>query len=80
MEGGDTLTIKQAATLLNCHPNTVRNRIKKGTLQADTVITERWKTYMILRLACASLGPSKRANIRGPGPAEGGLRRAILSL
>jgi excisionase family DNA binding protein len=51
MEGGDTLTIKQAATLLNCHPNTVRNRIKKGSLQAEKVITERGETYMIPRSA-----------------------------
>jgi excisionase family DNA binding protein len=49
MEGGDTLTIRQAATLLNCHPNTVRNRIKSGAYKAEKVITERGETYMIPR-------------------------------
>jgi len=45
----DTLTIRQAATLLNCHPNTVRNRIKSGAYKAEKVITERGETYMIPR-------------------------------
>jgi excisionase family DNA binding protein len=49
MEGGDTLTIRQAATLLNCHPNTVRNRIKSGTYRAEKVITEHGETYLIQR-------------------------------
>jgi len=45
----DTLTIRQAAALLNVHPNTVRNRIKSGVYQAGKVITERGETYMIAR-------------------------------
>jgi excisionase family DNA binding protein len=45
----DTLTIRQVATLLNCHPNTVRNRIKSGAYRAEKVITERGETYMIPR-------------------------------
>ena len=49
MNERDTLTIRQAATLLNCHPNTVRNRIKAGVYSAEKVITERGETYMILR-------------------------------
>ncbi len=49
MEGGDTLTIRQAAALLGVHPNTVRNRIKKGSLRAEKAITERGQTYMIPR-------------------------------
>ncbi len=49
MEGGDTLTIRQAATLLNCHPNTVRNRIKTGVYSAEKVYTEHGETYLIPR-------------------------------
>ncbi len=45
----DALTIRQAAALLNCHPNTVRNRIKAKTLRADKVITEHGETYLIPR-------------------------------
>ncbi len=33
----DTLTIRQAAALLNVHPNTVRNRIKSGTYRAEKI-------------------------------------------
>ena len=49
MNERDTLTIRQVATLLNCHPNTVRNRIKSGAYKAEKVITERGETYMIPR-------------------------------
>ena len=45
----DALTIRQAAALLNCHPNTVRNRIKSGAYRADKVITEHGETYLIPR-------------------------------
>ena len=45
----DALTIRQAATLLSVHPNTVRNRIKAGTYRADKVITEHGETYLIPR-------------------------------
>ena len=47
--GEDALTIRQAATLLNVHPNTVRNRIKSGAYRADKVITEHGETYLIPR-------------------------------
>ena len=45
----DRLTISEAATLLGVHKNTVRNRIKDGTYEAETVITERGPTYFIKR-------------------------------
>ncbi len=63
MEGRDTLTIRQAATLLNVHPNTVRNRIKSGAYKAEKVITERGETYMIPR---SELSPDSTTN-RLPG-------------
>jgi excisionase family DNA binding protein len=47
--GRDRLTIAEAATLLGIHKNTVRNRIKNGTYQAETVQTERGPTYLIER-------------------------------
>jgi excisionase family DNA binding protein len=68
MEGGGTLTIKQAAALLNCHPNTVRNRIKKGYLQAEKVITERGETYMIPRLALGNPTTNPLAGVDCPHP------------
>ncbi len=49
MEGGDTLTIRQAAALLSVHPNTVRNRIKAGVYSADKVYTEHGETFLIPR-------------------------------
>jgi excisionase family DNA binding protein len=45
----DTLTISEAATFLGVHKNTVRNRIKDGTYEADQVHTERGPTYFIKR-------------------------------
>ena len=45
----DRLTIAEAAALLGVHKNTVRNRIKDGTYEAEKVITERGQTYMIER-------------------------------
>ena len=45
----DTLTISEAATFLGVHKNTVRNRIKDGTYEAEQVLTERGPTYFIKR-------------------------------
>jgi excisionase family DNA binding protein len=45
----DTLTISEAATFLGVHKNTVRNRIKDGTYEAEQIVTERGPTYFIKR-------------------------------
>jgi excisionase family DNA binding protein len=45
----DRLTIGEAAALLGVHKNTVRNRIKNGSYQAEMVQTERGPTYLIGR-------------------------------
>jgi excisionase family DNA binding protein len=45
----DTLTISEAAAFLGVHKNTVRNRIKDGTYEAERVVTERGPTYFIKR-------------------------------
>jgi hypothetical protein len=45
--GADRVTIAQAATLLDVHPNTIRNRVKDGTYKAEKVVTERGPTWMI---------------------------------
>ena len=46
----EALTIRQAATLLGVHANTVRNRIKSGRYQADKVVTEHGETYLYTAL------------------------------
>lgn len=43
------LTIREAATLLGVHPNTVRNRIKDGTYRAEKILTTNGPKYYIDR-------------------------------
>jgi hypothetical protein len=45
----DRLTIREAATLLGVHPNTVRNRIKDGTYEAEKILTDSGPTYYVSR-------------------------------
>ena len=45
----ERVTIAQAATLLGCHPNTVRSRVKAGMYRAEKVVTENGPTWMIDR-------------------------------
>jgi excisionase family DNA binding protein len=46
-EGKRRLTIREAATLLGVHYNTVSNRIKRGEIEAEKVVTERGPTWLI---------------------------------
>jgi excisionase family DNA binding protein len=46
-QGKRRVTAREAATLLGVHYNTVRNRIKDGTIQAEKVVTEHGPTWMI---------------------------------
>jgi len=45
----ERVTIAEAAALLDCHPNTVRNRVKAGMYRAEKVHTENGPTWMIER-------------------------------
>jgi hypothetical protein len=45
----ERVTIREAATLLGVHPNTVRNRVKAEVYSAQKVVTERGETWMIDR-------------------------------
>jgi predicted transcriptional regulator len=45
----EMVTIREAATLLGVHPNTVRNHIKAGIYPAEKVLTERGETWTIDR-------------------------------
>jgi hypothetical protein len=43
----ERVTIAEAAALLGCHPNTVRNRVKAGMYRAEKFHTENGPTWMI---------------------------------
>jgi len=45
--GKRRVTIREVATLLGVHPNTVRTRIRDGSLEAEKVVTERGPTWML---------------------------------
>ena len=64
----DALTIRQAAVLLGCHPNTVRNRIKAGTIQAGKVQTENGETYLIPRSELSQAPPTN--SLVGPSQSQ----------
>jgi len=56
--GKSRVTIREAATLLGVHPNTVRNRVKAGMYDAGKVLTERGETWMIDRNSLTTNTPS----------------------
>ena len=64
----EALTIRQAATLLGVHPNTVRNRIKSGRYQADKAITDHGETYLIPRSELAKDSPTN--SLASPPPIQ----------
>ena len=81
----EALTIRQAATLLGVHPNTIRNRIKVGTYKADKVQTEHGETYLIPRSELAEdsttnslVGPTQPKPITTPLPDVREAMRAML--
>jgi hypothetical protein len=45
----ERVTIAEAAALLGCHPNTVRNRVMAGMYRAEKFHTESGPTWMIER-------------------------------
>jgi excisionase family DNA binding protein len=57
--GSARVTIREAATLLGVHPNTVRNRVKDGTYRAEKVFTERGETWMLNRDSLITNTPTR---------------------
>jgi len=45
----ELMTITEAAKLLGVHPNTIRNRVKAGTMPATKVLTPKGEAYAIPR-------------------------------
>jgi hypothetical protein len=69
--GSGRVTISEAATLLDVHPNTVRNRIRSGMYSAEKVVTERGPTWMIDRDSLiANALPSDSQQLVGRVPQE----------
>ncbi len=62
----EALSIRRAATLLNVHPNIVRNRIKAGTYQAEKVVTEKGETYLIPRSELSQASTANNLVIPSP--------------
>lgn len=52
------MTIREAAGLLGVHPNTVKNRLRKGMYSAGKVFTEHGETWMIDRDSLFTNTPS----------------------
>ena len=72
--GGGTvtgrLTISEAAAFLGVHKNTVRNRIKDGTYEAEKVLTERGETYYIDRESLLKAHRDNPANTTLPSASQ----------
>jgi hypothetical protein len=54
----ERVTIAEAASLLGCHPNTVRSRVKAGMYRAEKVHTENGPTWMIERDSLSNNAPT----------------------
>ena len=57
------VTIREAATLLGVHPNTVRKRVKDGVYEAEKVSTEHGFTWMINRNTLLNTPPTRDTQI-----------------
>jgi hypothetical protein len=77
-------TIAEAAALLGCHPNTIRNRVKAGMYRAEKVHTENGPTWLIERDSLITNAPTsaRQQGVRGvPTPQQEALQelaRAIV--
>ncbi len=47
----DLLTVAEAAALIGVHEDVIRNRVEVGLLEAQKIVTERGRTYLIERQA-----------------------------
>jgi hypothetical protein len=63
----DRVTIAEAATLLGCHPNTVRSRVRAGIYDAEKVVTERGPTWMIDRDSLTTSTPTSASQLSVSG-------------
>jgi hypothetical protein len=54
----ERVTIADAAALLGCHPNTVRNRVRGGMYRAEKVHTENGPTWLIERDSLTTNAPT----------------------
>jgi len=54
----ERFTITEAATLLGCHRNTIKNRIQAGMYRAEKVLTENGPTWMIDRDSLTNNAPT----------------------
>jgi len=54
----ERVTIAEAATLLGCHANTVRSRVKVGIYRAEKVLTENGPKWMIDRDSLTTNAPA----------------------
>jgi hypothetical protein len=75
----ERVTIAEAATLLGCHPNTIRNRVRAGIYSAEKVLTERGPTWMIDRDSLTTNAPTS-ASQQGVSGVPAGQQEAIQEL
>lgn len=64
--GNDNLTIRDVSKLLGVHPNTIRNYIRRGQLQADKVTLDGKETWVIGKNHLYSCGVPEILNKLGP--------------
>jgi hypothetical protein len=75
----ERVTLTEAATLLGCHRNTVKNRIRAGIYRAEKVHTENGPTWMIERDSLTNKPPTS-ARQQGVGEVPAIQQEAIQEL